>query len=306
MQSLIAPRASVAHVELSDLLKLRVTASRLPLFGQNKQAYQAGMGYHSQLRGRGIEFSEVRAYQPGDDVRHMDWRVMAKTGKPYTKLYEEERGRPVLLVTDQRSSMHFATQGVFKSVLASEIAALMGWSALSHGDRVGGVVVGDISDQVMRPNVAQKSFLPFLKALSNSEHSHEPSRDLTETMQHVRKMATSGYLVVVISDFYGLSSDAEAMMAQLARQHTVVLCWIYDPLEKAPPPPGCYPVTNGQEVLSFDSSQVFFQEQYKAWFDAREQQLKRIERRHGTTLWRFQTDDVLLPRLYRYLRERRS
>ena len=109
---------------LESLLRLRAEARSLGLSQRNMAAHQAG-GYRSAFRGRGIDFEEVRVYQPGDDIRIMDWRVTARTGEPHTKVYREERERPVLFLVDQGASMMFGTQVAFKSVIAARIAALL-------------------------------------------------------------------------------------------------------------------------------------------------------------------------------------
>ena len=139
------------YAELADLIALRYGARNLQI-GKRKRALSVLAGPNkSNFRGRGIDFEEVRGYQPGDDIRTIDWRVTARTGSAHTKLFREERERPVLLVVDQRNSMFFGSQHCFKSVLAAQLASLLAWSALNNGDRVGGLVFNDNQHREFRP-----------------------------------------------------------------------------------------------------------------------------------------------------------
>ncbi|HEY6130551.1 MAG TPA: DUF58 domain-containing protein, partial [Halioglobus sp.] len=140
-----------AYVQLNELIALRFPAQQIKL-GRRKRALNSLAGpIKSNFRGRGIDFEEVRSYQPGDDIRTIDWRVTARTGSAHTKLFREERERPVMVVIDQRGSMFFGSTHCFKSVLAAQLASLLAWSALHGGDRVGGLVFNDEGHQEIRP-----------------------------------------------------------------------------------------------------------------------------------------------------------
>ena len=130
----------------------------------------------SNFRGRGIDFEEVRNYQPGDDIRSIDWRVTARTGTAHTKLFREERERPVLVAVDQRSSMFFGSSHCFKSVLAAQLASLLAWSALDAGDRVGGLVFNDASHREIRPRRSRKTVLALLSQISAVQSHAAPGR----------------------------------------------------------------------------------------------------------------------------------
>ena len=113
-----------------------------------------------------MEFGESRPYQAGDDVRNLNWRVMARTGKPFAKLFREERERPVLIVVDLRANMHFATRGCFKSVNASRGAALLAWAAHHRGDRLGGLIFGDTAHRELKPRLGRRAALRSVHALA--------------------------------------------------------------------------------------------------------------------------------------------
>ncbi len=133
-------------------------------------------GYLSGFKGRGMDFEEVRAYQPGDDVRLIDWRVTARTGKPFTKIFHEERERPVFIVVDLSATMFFGTKTAFKSVIAAKVAALIAWAAVKNGDRVGGIFYGGENCHELRPKSRNRGVLPFLKLLCEA----------TKTLLHKR------------------------------------------------------------------------------------------------------------------------
>ncbi len=126
----------------------------------------------------------MRSYQPGDDIRTIDWRVTARTGSAHTKLFREERERPVLVVVDQRSSMFFGSSHCFKSVLAAQLASLLAWSALHGGDRVGGLVFNEQGHQEVRPRRSRKTVLALLSQISQLQSSPAPER-------HAAKMTAS-------------------------------------------------------------------------------------------------------------------
>ena len=148
-----------AHVELDDLIAMRFPARQLRLARRNRALSALAGPNKSNFRGRGIEFEEVRNYQPGDDIRSIDWRVTARTGSAHTKLFQEERERPVLVAVDQRSNMFFGSSHCFKSVLAAQLAGLLAWSALDAGDRVGGLVFNGATHRELRPRRSRKAVL---------------------------------------------------------------------------------------------------------------------------------------------------
>lgn len=168
--------ASGAKTNLKQLIDLRYRAGELNLFARHKAQSQLAGNVKTSFRGRGIDFEEIRHYQPGDDIRSIDWRVTARTGEAHTKLYQEERERPVLVVTDQRPSMIFGTQCCFKSVQAAEVASLLCWAALGQNDRVGGLVFNGQQHQEIRPARSKSSVLQLLSAI------HKYNTD--EQLQH--------------------------------------------------------------------------------------------------------------------------
>ena len=159
--------ASPARIELAELIRLKAAGESLKIGALRVRAIEAG-GHLSRLKGRGVEFDESRPYQPGDDLRTMDWKVTARTGKPHTKVFREERDRPVILWLDLRRPMMFATKGVFKAVRAAQTAALVAWSAVANGDRLGGLIFSDQDHVELRPRLGRRAALRMLRVVSDT------------------------------------------------------------------------------------------------------------------------------------------
>ena len=146
----------IVRVRQSTLIGLHREAKNIPLFSNSLNAQRAG-SHLSSFRGRGMEYHESRPYQAGDDIRAIDWRVTARSGRTHTKVYREERERPVLLWVDLCRSMFFGTRNCFKSVLASKLAALLAWSSVQHGDRLGGLIFSERDHVEFRPRSGKAS-----------------------------------------------------------------------------------------------------------------------------------------------------
>ena len=234
------PLPGIERVEpqLRDLLALAGPAGALPAWTRVIRARASGP-FLSRLRGRGIEYDESRPYLPGDDIRQLDWRVTARTGRPHTKMFREERERPVLLCVDYRRAMFFATRGVFKAVQAARAASLLAWHAQQNSDRVGGLLFADSEHHELPPRRGRTATLQWLKLLvaeaprqrSMTAHATGSARPLTEVLQRLTRVAKPGTLVFVISDFRGFDEQATAALVQLGLHVDVGLIAIHDPLE---------------------------------------------------------------------------
>ncbi|MGR8999333.1 MAG: DUF58 domain-containing protein, partial [Gammaproteobacteria bacterium] len=156
-------------ISLKSLIDLAKPAASLNLQHLSIRSRQSG-GYVSRFKGRGMEFDETRLYQPGDDIRSIDWRVTARSGKTHTKMFREERERPVFISVDNRLAMHFATRGVFKSVLAAKLAGLLAWAADYHGDRIGGQLFSEHECREIKPQNGRHAVLRFLNALVKAQN----------------------------------------------------------------------------------------------------------------------------------------
>ena len=258
--------ASLSHSEyttvtLKMLVDLARPAAGLTFHKRAIRAKQSG-GYISRFKGRGMEFDETRLYQAGDDIRSIDWRVTARTGKTHTKIFREERERPVFISVDCRATMQFATRGVFKSVLAAKLAALLAWTAHHHGDRIGGQLFYDDYCHELKPQNGKRAVLHFLNALIKAQPPHPPSKggefsnlnDLEPVLNRLLHHVRPSSLVYIISDFRGLTVHAETLLAKLAKHCDVVLMFVYDELEATLPNAGQYRFTQNEQDVILDAN----------------------------------------------------
>jgi uncharacterized protein (DUF58 family) len=285
----------VVSVSARALIDLRAAAENLALPRTSIRTRGSG-AYLSAYKGRGIEFDESRLYQPADDARTIDWRVTARTGKTHTKLYREERQRPVSFCVDFRAGMYFATRGAFKSVVAARVTALLAWNAHHHGDRVGGLLFSEDHHRELRPQRGRPAVLRLIRQLVTFGRWTGPfapppkAVPLSSPLSRLRRVTRPGSLSFVVSDFRVLDQDVERHLAQIARRGSVVLVAVYDPMEAQLPPPGLYRVTDGRRDVLLDSAAAETRELYHARFRERQEVLSGLCRRHGMSLIPLATD----------------
>lgn len=284
-----------ARVDLATLIGLRFPAAQLSL-NRRRRALAALAGVrHSSFRGRGIDFEEVRAYQPGDDVRSIDWRVTARTGVAHTKLFREERERPVLVVVDQRNSLFFGSRHCFKSVLAAHLGALLAWAALAAGDRVGGVVFDDEAHHDIRPRRSRKAVLALLSRIQASNQAlplaaTPPEDDFAAMLGKLRRLARPGSSLYLVSDFRGASSEAAREQWFRLAEHTELLgLQVTDPAEVVLPPAGRYAVSDGQQQVELDTGDPRLRARYQALREHEERLLQETLGRLGIPLLKAST-----------------
>ncbi|WP_051357110.1 DUF58 domain-containing protein [Azorhizobium doebereinerae] len=273
---------------LDELIAMR-PGGRDGFGARGKVRTQQNGGYRSPFRGRGMEFDEVRAYQPGDDIRTIDWRVTARTGRTHTKLFQEERERPVLILMDARSFMRFGTRASFKSVLAAKAAAVLAWTSMDGGDRVGGAVLSPSGVLSFSPQRSRARVLGFVKALADATQDRfgteaagaasEPR--LAEAIARLRLTARPGALVFIVSDFHDFDAAAARELNRLSLQANITNVFIYDALEAATPARGAYPVSDGTAVATLDADSLAVREAYARRFAARRLAVETAARQRG-------------------------
>lgn len=283
-------------INLKTLVNLAPQAASLNLHHSGIRALQSG-GYLSRFRGRGMEFDEVRLYQPGDDVRSIDWKVTARTDKPHTKIFREERERPVFISVDNRPTMQFATRGVFKSVQAAKIAALIAWAAQRNGDRIGGQVFTDKFCYEVKPQHGKHGVLRFFNSLVNPPAIAKTDISFENVLARLNQHAKPGSLIYLISDFRGFNPEVENYLSKLARHCQVVLIFVYDPLEKALPEHGRYRFTDTQREVVMDSSDKARFNAYQQRFAVLQQHLLAVAQKNRLRLIQCDTTDDPLQRL---------
>ncbi|MBS0340753.1 MAG: DUF58 domain-containing protein [Proteobacteria bacterium] len=241
------------HVSTEYLAGLELAARDFH-FKPRQPVHSVLAGRHaSRVRGRGLDFEELRLYLPGDDIRSMDWRVTARTSVPHVRVYSEEKDRPVLLLVDQRMNMFFGTRRAMKSVSAAEAAALVAWRVLMDGDRVGGVVFGDDDSTQLRPKRSRDAVQQLLGEIARRNRqlrADAPARrgasQLNQALQQAARLAHHDHLVVVVSDFDGHDELTRELMSRIAARNDLLAVVVHDPFMSELPPSGELVVSDGE------------------------------------------------------------
>ncbi|MFC4892894.1 DUF58 domain-containing protein [Pseudofrancisella aestuarii] len=282
--------------DLQKLLDLRYQARGITFFKkQTANAVNAG-GKLSKAKGRGMDFDEVRHYQAGDDIRLMHWSLTARLGKPYTKVYREERERSLYFILDQGFSMRFGTRECFKSVKAVEALALLGFGAISENEKVGGIVF-DEKGYSFFPAKQDKSTLVriFNQTIEDNKHYQvESSNGLEEALKILYSKVKSNSIIIILSDFSQLTKEAQLYLKLLTKNHEVVNIFNYDPIEKQLPDLGAYFFSDGKHRLEIDGANKKLREGYNALFTDRENNIKDFSKKHKMIFLTLATNDDLV------------
>jgi uncharacterized protein (DUF58 family) len=269
-ESLLAELSSNGiTLSMQELLQYQSKTRLIDLANKrNIRGKQAG-NYLARSKGRGMEFDEVRHYQTGDDVRAIDWRVTARTGKTHTKLFREEVERPVLVATDLSENMQFGSKLLYKSVQAAHLAALVAWHAKNRGDRLGGLVFNEAHHIELKPKSRKAGVLHYLHALTTLNNQHRSKSDnssltpppvnnqkfdesklidqtslkqntFEQQCARLRHLAKPGSLVYLITDGHALQDSQSCPhvlrhLSQISQHCELVVCMISDPLEQSLP-----------------------------------------------------------------------
>jgi len=246
--------------------------------------HQFGMN-HSVFSGRGMEFDESRVYQPGDDIRTIDWRVTARTGEVHTKLYREERERPGFVLLDCRRMMHFGTRVRFKSVLAAQIAAMLCWVGVDGGDRVGGFVLDQrgIHDYPATRN--RSGILAFMRAMSDATAKQAPAGvaepSLSQAVRRMRHVCRPGTLAFIISDYSDLDEITQAEINRLSVHAHVTNILVYDQLDEVLPYRGDYRISDGEGVASLARLDSKYRNAHALAFTERRETIESMSRKRA-------------------------
>lgn len=240
------------HVDLAHLRELEAQARRISFLPRQPAGSVLNGRHASRLRGRGLNFEELRLYLPSDDVRTIDWKVTARTGSPHVRVYTEERDRPTLIVVDQRMSMYFGSVLNMKSVTAAECAALAAFRIFDQGDRVGGIVFGDDAIAEIRPARTRKSLTAFLTALAKANGMLRADlppvkpMPLNQVLASAARIARNNHLILVFSDFDEVDDTTRRLVSGLSRHNDLILAVVSDPYSNDMPADQRIVVSDGE------------------------------------------------------------
>ena len=249
-----------------------------------------------------MDYQESRAYQAGDDIRNMDWRVTARAGKPHVKVYEEERERPVFFLVDFRAPMFFATRGVLKSVQAARATALLSWVASDRGDRVGALVMSD-RDKELKPERGTRGVLAILKQLVEQseprvglERRDDRGR-LDGALTRLLHIVRPGSLVFIVSDFHGFDAAIAQKIGRLSQHVDIVALRPIDVLERAAPPADRYAVSDGESTRTLSIGGSADAAAYQEYFNAQTAEVRESLDRLGIVVIDIDTNEDIVRKL---------
>lgn len=295
------------HTDLAHLRSLERAARGLSFLPRQPVRSVLNGRHASRLRGRGLNFEELRDYLPGDDIRAIDWKVTARTGQPHVRVMTEERDRPALIVVDQRMSMFFGTVRNMKSVTAAEAAALAAFRILDQGDRVGGIVFGDDILAEIRPQRSRAAVNRLLAAISTANlrlRADAPDVEpigLTRVLHAVVRIAPRNHLILVLSDFDGLDADTAAVISTLARRNDLVLVPVTDPIAGDLPQGLRLVVSDGQMQAEIDTANAQVRQHLSDLASGRLAEVLDWQRRFGVPILPLDAGSETLPQIRRLM-----
>ncbi|MCK5012906.1 MAG: DUF58 domain-containing protein [Candidatus Omnitrophica bacterium] len=282
--------------------------------------------YHSVFKGQGVEFDEVREYQPGDDVRTIDWNVTARTGKPHIKKFIEERELTVMILVDVSLSCRFASVNMLKSQLAAEIAAILAFSAIRNNDKVGLIMFTDRIEKFIPPRKGLRHVLHVIREVLYFEPEGH-STDIMNALEYLNKVTTRKSIVFLISDFFpsgtilrpekngqnyreGLNSSEEILKKSLAianKRHDVIAITLNDPREMQLSDSGIITLEDAEtgKTILIDSSDAALRRQYHQNNTERLKQRERLFRSVGTDYIDISTDVPYTNAIVKFFAKRR-
>lgn len=299
MNMTVENKNSNVFLTLDHLLELERFSATLNLkAGKQKSNSVLSGNYASKLRGRGLDFEEARPYIMGDDIRNIDWKTTAKTGKTHTKVFTEEKEKPAFIFVDQSDSMGFGSQHKTKSVVAGELAAILAHKIKKSGDRIGGMVYSGEDYDLVTPKRDTKNIIHFLQkiVLANEKIYNQKSFDfelsLTEIMSRLHHIITHDYLVFIISDFHRYNDTVLQYINQLALHNDVVLIKVYDPMEEELPSKKIV-LSDKERQISVNVKNKSLQKDLQADFETNYKTFKSKLGALGTTIFKINTVDAV-------------
>lgn len=308
---MVTPEASdigTVYVTTAHLARMEYDARRLRATPHRPHQSILTGRHASRLRGRGLNFEEIRAYVPGDDLRHLDWKASSRVGRALVRSYTEERDRPALFVVDQRISMFYGTRRAMKSVIAAEVTALAAWMTFQTGDRCGAVIFDDEGIQSIRAHRSRARVQTILGAVARCNQALRADSavrinpgQLDAALRAALHLATHDYLVCIVSDFLGADEQTLQLIRELATHNDVVAALVFDPSAKAVPDRGKIVVTEGELQVELDFGRKTIREPLTDMFDQRLRQTVDLVQRCGVPTLAIDTEQPTLLQVARML-----
>jgi uncharacterized protein (DUF58 family) len=305
-----APRTTArgVYAELDRLVELQHQARGFSLLPRQPVTSLLAGRHASRLRGRGLNFEEIRRYLPGDDIRQIDWKATVRTGKTQSRVYTEERERSVLLLVDQRVTMFFGSVHAMKSVIAAEAAALAAWRVLAQQDRVGALVFNDSQIDEIRPQRSRSAVMQILgcvvkqnKALSHDAKVRANAAMFNDTLRRCERLAKHDFLVYIVSDTSGHDEETQRLLTRIAQHNDLIVSFVYDPLEADLPDAGALVFGDGAQQIEVNTDDRALREKFGDSFATERAAGRRFLLRRETILLPLDTTADVASQLRRQL-----
>ncbi|MDD9952450.1 MAG: DUF58 domain-containing protein [Zetaproteobacteria bacterium] len=278
----------------TEIKKLRMGLRKL-------SSENLGGSYRSVFRGQGQEFEKVREYIIGDDVRHIDWNVTARTGEPHLKVFREERNLTLQLVVDISKSQCFGSNQVTKSSIAAELAASLAWIATHSQDQIGLSVFSDHVEESLRPQRGKNHIAKVIQLLKKHQ-SNGRQTNLAVAIDHTMQLCKKHSLIFIISDFE--CSDYEQKLRHISQKHDVVCCHTYDPGEAGILPQGYLHMQDAEKETPFFWPAISHTPILKEAFTQNMQRTEQMIRQCGSDYLALSTTDSVMRKLTQFIHER--
>jgi len=292
------------HLDATELIALKPRCNALSLPMHSPAASSLAGAYRSRFRGRGVDFVESRNYLPGDDIRNMDWRVTARTGRAHTKIFQEERERPVLVALDISQSLYFGTRSKLKSVAAGQLAAAVAWASVRRGDRIGAFLFTSEDHRELRPAGGRRGAMRVIQGLVDwldPDKPHQGFKPLSASLERIRHAVRPGSLVLIISDFFNLDEQCHRHLSRLRQHNDVIGCQVMDPAEESLPA-GRFPISDGESSAMLDTHEELSRRKFNQMSSQHGEVPKRMFQRHKCGWMVLKTTDDPVEVLGRELR----
>ena len=289
-------------METQELLK-KVRRIEIKTKGISKHLFSGE--YHSAFKGKGMSFSEVRAYQFGDDVRNIDWNVTARTNDPFVKVFEEERELTVMLMIDISASSFFGSGEQSKRELITELAAVLSFSAIQNNDKVGVIFFSDQIEKFIPPQKGKQHILMIIRELLHIEPVHTGT-NIAVALEYFNNVIKKRSISFLISDFQSLAFETPLRIAK--KRHDIIGVHVYDHLESTFPTAGLIPIRDPESgsIQWIDSNSSQFQAHYSSVFNDRIASIKQTFTRIGASWMDIKTDDSYVKTLLAFFKKRAS
>lgn len=304
---------SGVYTSLRELVRLQHKARGFSFLPRQPMHSLLAGRHASKLRGRGLNFEELRNYRPGDDIRAMDWKATLRSGKPHVRVMTEERDRPAYVIVDQRQAMFFGSRLNLKSVSAAELGAVAAWRVLGQGDRVGAFVFNDTEIAELRPQRSRRNVMKLLHEVVRFNHALQPkpavksgATMLNQVLEQVARVAKHDSLICILTDMQGADEKTREIATRLAQRNDVVVGFVYDPLERQLPESREVLFSDGERQLAVDGRKRKIREAFTRSFDERMTRARQVLIQRAVPLVPISTAEDVVSQIQRLLGHARS